>query len=413
MSTPPPLIWYQLVNSANGKPYNETSVSSVLRSSLVDPIVDQFRQAVHESKSSILTGITSSQLLVYANKAAFDATVDEGKQEPLDPSKSLGMLGSEEDMLIVVVTPSRSSTLSTSEPILTVKEPNPLRKQRWIELNKILAGNTANAEVNDRTANSDVNWNQFKSVFDPTKNIQSVDDTQLSSSRSPSAVIFTGKEPNLKRKQRWIKLNEILEGNTKMLKANDSKPYSFITWNQVRTVFEPTHYVQQRRNIDETQLSFLAQYLSIITRCFGDISTGGDAKRLYFIAPVLFCVCIHLNGEVDIVVEEHLVGNFVKAHGFFEFMLRRGKKAVCIVEAKKDDVENGLKQNLVGCEVVAEVEGLDIVHGIVTNYIQWNFLRNLNDKVEMEECSLRLTPYGPERKSLQKIAEKIYAMLAS
>jgi hypothetical protein len=62
---------------------------------------------------------------------------------------------------------------------------------------------------------------------------------------------------------------------------------------------------------------------------------------------------------------------------------------------------------------VAEIEGLDIVHGIVTNYIQWNFLRNLNDKVEMEECSLRLTPYGPERESLKEIAEKIYAMLAS
>ena len=127
----------------------------------------------------------------------------------------------------------------------------------------------------------------------------------------------------------------------------------------------------------------------------------------------MICVCILFDGDVDIVVEEDLVGNFVKAHGHFEFMLRRGNKAVCIVEAKKDDVEQGMAQDLIGCEVAAEVGGLDIVYGIVTNYIQWNFLRSLNDKVEKEECSLRITPNGPERESFKEIAEKIYGMLSN
>jgi hypothetical protein len=234
-----------------------------------------------------------------------------------------------------------------------------------------------------------------------------------SSSRSTSESSLTGKEPNPKRKQRWIELNEILEGNAKKSKTNDSTAYSYVTWNQVKTVFNPTNYVQPRRNIDDAQLSFLAQYLSITTKCFGDVTTGKEAKRLHFIAPVLICVCILLDGDVDIVVEEDLVGNFVKAHGHFEFMLRRGNKAICIVEAKKDDVEQGMAQDLVGCEVAAEVAGLDIVYGIVTNYIQWNFLRSLNDKVEKEECSLRLTPNGPERESLKEIAEKIYGMLSN
>jgi hypothetical protein len=44
---------------------------------------------------------------------------------------------------------------------------------------------------------------------------------------------------------------------------------------------------------------------------------------------------------------------------------------------------------------------------------QWNFLRSLNDKVEKEECSLRLMPNGPERESLKEIAEKIYGMLSN
>ncbi len=95
-----------------------------------------------------------------------------------------------------------------------------------------------------------------------------------------------------------------------------------------------------------------------------------------------------------------------------EFMLKREKKAVCIVEAKKDDVEQGMAQDLVGCEVAAEVGGLDIVYGIVTNYVQWNFFRSLNDKVEREECSLEITPGGPGLASLKKVAEKIYGMLS-
>ena len=85
-----------------------------------------------------------------------------------------------------------------------------------------------------------------------------------------------------------------------------------------------------------------------------------------------------------------MVGNFVKANGHFEFMLIQGTKAVCIVEAKKDDIEQGMAQDLVGCEVTAEVGGLDVVYGIVTNYIQWNFFCSHNDKVEIDERSLRL-----------------------
>jgi len=50
---------------------------------------------------------------------------------------------------------------------------------------------------------------------------------------------------------------------------------------------------------------------------------------------------------------------------------------------------------------------------LIENYMQWNFFRSLNDKVEIEECTLRLTPEGPERESLKKIAGKIYVMLSS
>jgi hypothetical protein len=124
----------------------------------------------------------------------------------------------------------------------------------------------------------------------------------------------------------------------------------------------------------------------------------------------LICVCELLDG-VDISFEEDLVGDFVKAHVRLEFVIKRGNKIVCIAQAK-DDFEQSLQQDLIGCEVAAEVDGLNIVYGIVTNFFEWTFLRSLDDKVEMEECCLSLTPDGPEKESLRNIAEKIYAMLS-
>jgi hypothetical protein len=345
LSPPPPLVWFSLLDSATGETYKDTSATSILRSSLLVPVVDQFRNTVQlmYDKPNYLKDIPSGALLVYKNKAAFDKrNADEGKESPLEEDSLVDSLGRTKKDALVVVVPS----------------------------------------------------------------ISNLSQGTLGSSRSE-------READSNRKQRWMELNEILEGNAKKSRTNDSTAYSYVTWNQVKSVFNPTNYVQRRIPMDEAQLDFLEQYLSMTTKCFGDITTGKESKRLHFIAPVLICVCILFEGDVDIVVEEDLVGNFVKAHGHFEFMLRRGQKAVCIVEAKKDDIEQGMAQDLVGCEVAAELGGLDIVYGIVTNYIQWNFFRSLNHKIEKEERSLCLTPNGPERESLRAIAEKIYAMLSN
>jgi hypothetical protein len=73
MSSPPsPLIWFLLVDSATGQPYKGTTVSSILRSSLVVPVIDQFRDAVKAKHSNKLSSVDAADLLVYKNKAAFD-----------------------------------------------------------------------------------------------------------------------------------------------------------------------------------------------------------------------------------------------------------------------------------------------------------------------------------------------------
>jgi hypothetical protein len=52
------------------------------------------------------------------------------------------------------------------------------------------------------------------------------------------------KNPNQKRKERWIKLNEILDSNAKKSRVNDSTAYLYVSWNDVQSLFEPSNYVQ-------------------------------------------------------------------------------------------------------------------------------------------------------------------------
>ena len=333
-------MWCLLLDVA-GRPYNGTSAACV--SLPAGSAIAQLKDAVKGVHSNKLSCYDAADLLVYRNRADFEkrnTTIDDKENTPMGPTELCESLGSKEDMIVVVV-------------------PSP---------------------------------------------------TRTSSGNSPVSSL-TGEKPNPKRRQRWTELNKNLQGIVRPYKTSDSTAHPCVTWNQVESVFNPTNSIQPRRYIDDAHLSFLAQYLSITTRCFGHITTGSQAKRLHFIAPILMCVCNLLQGDVEFVVEEDLVGNFVKARCHFEFMIRRGRKVICVIQAKKDDLEQGMVQFLIGSEVAAEVGSLDDVYGIVTNYIQWNFLHTFSDRVEKEECSLRLTPNGPERESLREIAEKIYGML--
>jgi hypothetical protein len=73
ISTSNPLIWFHLYDYGTGMPYKGTRATSVLRSSLVVPIIDQFCDAVKVKYSdSHLKGISASDLLIFKNKDSFD-----------------------------------------------------------------------------------------------------------------------------------------------------------------------------------------------------------------------------------------------------------------------------------------------------------------------------------------------------
>jgi hypothetical protein len=129
-------------------------------------------------------------------------------------------------------------------------------------------------------------------------------------------------------------------------------------------------------------------------KSFRDLD-GKELKRLLYIAPILIAVCSFFDDKGDpvtIFTEEDVDGLQVPVNGHFEFVLRKGARRVCIVEAKKDDLEQGMAQDLLGLEAVAEVDGVDEVCGIVFTYLDWVFFRSTNVGVEKELMTLQLEP---------------------
>jgi hypothetical protein len=164
MSTDPQvLIWFQLVDSETGQPYQNSSCSSVLRSSLVVPVVDQFCKAVKAEYSNKLASVDAGDLVVYKNKAVFhtrNAMINGEFEKPLHPTDSLESLGCKEELLIVAVPSSTRNTpelvqlneeikeLETSEEYKTLAyknrvwaypKPTEQEKIEWQLLNKKLA----------------------------------------------------------------------------------------------------------------------------------------------------------------------------------------------------------------------------------------------------------------------------------
>ncbi len=208
----------------------------------------------------------------------------------------------------------------------------------------------------------------------------------------------------------------MLTKNKKNKKNGDGESvgYSYVKWSEVASVLERClkPYSQDVKEVPEKEIDSLHEYLSGLHKTLGRISGGKEAKRLCYIFPIIQCVCLLFDGEVMILVEEDVNGIRLNVNGRFEYVLQRGGKRVCIVEAKKDDMDQGNAQNLLGCEAVADVEGLSCVYGISTTYTQWSFFRSLDDTIQEEECSLEMESGLPTKQSLAKIAGKIYSMLA-
>ena len=175
-------------------------------------------------------------------------------------------------------------------------------------------------------------------------------------------------------------------------------------------------YTESVKDIPEEDFDFIMKSLTKVIKCYGSSSVinANEAKKLHLIAPVIFGVVSVIPG-VTVEIEQDLDGKNVKAHGHFEFSLVRGKKRVCIVEAKKDNFEKGFAQSLLGCEVIADIDHVSEVHSIVTNFSTWVFLKSLNEGILSDEknfLSIEDETSSPQADQLRTIVGKIFSLLS-
>ena len=99
------LTWFQLLDAEDGSPYMGTSADIV--SLPPNSILAEFRDSVKAKNSPILSSFTSSQLVVYRNKASFFQSNNSQEQgnRPLKPSFSMDGLGTTEEEALAVVVP--------------------------------------------------------------------------------------------------------------------------------------------------------------------------------------------------------------------------------------------------------------------------------------------------------------------
>ncbi len=243
------------------------------------------------------------------------------------------------------------------------------------------------------------------------------------------AMSISSSETSLERKtmhpnrvKRQHALNEVLDKSKHSKKRKGatededvSTPYSKTTWDAVKAIFdaEMKLYCEPVIPIPEEIFSLLSKYLTVVINCYGSTLVGGnEAKRLHLIAPVLMCV-VSLLPDVIVKVEEDLNGDNVHANGHFEFILVRGGKRICIVEAKDEQFRQGLSQNLVGCEVAADLDGSSMVCGIVTNFDKWMFIRSKDEEILVDERNgIFFDSNGvPIQAGLLNVVGKLYSLL--
>ncbi|KAF4038814.1 hypothetical protein GN244_ATG09032 [Phytophthora infestans] len=149
-------------------------------------------------------------------------------------------------------------------------------------------------------------------------------------------------------------------------------------------------YEQERKPIPDHAFDFLIKYLKYASEAMNGY-TGSKPNQ--FNTPVLIMLC-RLFVDLKLEVEESVDGNET------------------IVEAKKNDFNLGKVQAIVGCEAVADREGLNVVYGIVTDFMTWFLYRCSENSILQDSRALGSKSEELDTGSMRDVCEMIYGALS-
>ncbi|KAF1774663.1 hypothetical protein GQ600_8396 [Phytophthora cactorum] len=164
----------------------------------------------------------------------------------------------------------------------------------------------------------------------------------------------SGRPHSENRRKRWRELNKILDKNKK----------AKTTVTMVKSVLDYERYKQERKPIPDHTCDFLVKYLKYASDAMnGYTDASRESKRYHFIAPVLIMLC---------------------------------RKA----------------QALIGCEAVADREGLYVVYGIVTDFMKWHLYRCGENSILLDSSTLSAKSDELDIGSMRDVCEMIYGALS-
>ncbi|GMF20025.1 unnamed protein product [Phytophthora lilii] len=190
--------------------------------------------------------------------------------------------------------------------------------------------------------------------------------------------------------------SQALKAPTKKRKSrytDSSLTYSCLSWTELEPILPMEDFNLKASAVPENVVNELRDRLVLV--------------RLY-IEAVSFML-----GDVTILVEESVNGKHVHVRSRFDFVLKRGRKRICIVEAKRDDIPQGIAQNVTGLEALSDVEGLEQTFGIVTNYIEWVYISDDDEKTRWRNGTLQTYGSVPTIKSLSNIVGMVHTLLVN
>eukprot|EP00731_Ephydatia_muelleri_P004562 Em0002g738a len=216
------------------------------------------------------------------------------------------------------------------------------------------------------------------------------------------------------RKDRWNKLNEVLNKRKKSQTA-ETCGFSYVSWSDVHPIFG--HFRELEFNKQDLPNGIKDQLLGVI-KVYDDLtksSSKTESQVFVFINAVLCYLCKDLKNDLVFTYEGDVSGSYVIADGIFELIMsdRKNGSKICLAEAKKDNMDQGEAQCLVGCEAVSDSEAKVNVYGIVSNYIEWIFLASKNDGIYRYK-----TPtigcdgfYPSDHQSFERVLVDIYSFV--
>ncbi|KAI9305355.1 hypothetical protein BJ944DRAFT_69495 [Cunninghamella echinulata] len=133
------------------------------------------------------------------------------------------------------------------------------------------------------------------------------------------------------------------------------------------------------KDTDDEVIGYISKSLIIVTKAQGIVNEGNETKRKEFISIIInSIVAEYYDKKVKVLTEESIEGEEVK--GPVEYVIVHKKYILIIIEAKKDDFEQGRAQLLMQL-YNAYIKNIKngapynhTVYGIVTTGYSWEFI---------------------------------------